>query len=274
MHDLYNEGPAATEGMSVDASGKGELDELWPSFPYEAWKDTYDTLHMWTQIVGKIRLALSPMVNHWWQVPLYVTPRGLTTSPIPYGARTFDLTFDFINHYLVVQTSDGRTKYVALYPRAVADFYRELMAVLRSLGIEVTINTMPQEVSNPIALRNRHRSRLLRRRRTSNRLWRILVQTDSVLKEFRGRFMGKCSPVHFFWGSFDLAVTRFSGRRAPERPERRLRDARSLFARVQQRRFLARQRQLARAGVLRLHGSRASRPRRSANPPRYRISRS
>lgn len=136
MHDLYNEGPAATEGMSVDASGKGELDELWPSLPYEEWKDTYETLHMWTQIVGKIRLALSPMVNHWWQVPLYVTPRGLTTSPIPYGPRTFDLTFDFINHYLVVQTNDGRTKYVALYPRAVADLYRELMAVLRSLGIE------------------------------------------------------------------------------------------------------------------------------------------
>jgi len=173
---------------------------------------------MWTQIVGKIRLAFSPMVNHWWQVPLYVTPRGLTTSPIPYGTRTFELTFDFINHYLVVQTNDGRIKYVALYPRAVADFYRELMAVLRSLGIDVKINTMPQEVPNPIACEvdTVHASY---DEAYANRLWRILVQTDSVLKEFRGRFMGKCSPVHFFWGSFDIVVTRFSGRRAPERPE-------------------------------------------------------
>ena len=195
----------------------GSRVEVWPNLPYEAWKDTYDTLHMWTQIAGKIRLALSPMVNHWWQVTLYVTPRGLTTSSIPYETRTFEILFDFIDHNLIVHTSDDSTKYVSMYSRSVADFYRELMSVLRSLGIEVNINPMPQEVPNPIAF-DRDTVHTSYDKEYANRVWRILVETDSVFKEFRGRFTGKCSPVHFFWGSFDLAVTRFSGRPAPVRP--------------------------------------------------------
>jgi hypothetical protein len=172
---------------------------------------------MWTQVVGKIRLSLSPKVNHWWHTALYVSSRGITTSPIPYGSHTFELTFDFIDHALVVQTSEGMTRYVALYPRAVADFYRELMAVMRSVGIEVRINPTPQEVPNPINcdVDTEHHSY---DQEYAHRWWLILLQTSTVLQEFRGRFIGKCSPVHFWWGSFDLAVTRFSGRRAPERP--------------------------------------------------------
>ncbi|HEX6606450.1 MAG TPA: DUF5996 family protein [Chloroflexia bacterium] len=197
--------------------GESSKEEIWPALDYEAWQDTYETLHMWTQIVGKIRLALSPMVNHWWQITLYVTPRGLTTSAIPYGPRTFEILFDFLNHNLGVYTSDGATRYMALYPRSVADFYRELMAILSTLGINVQINPTPQEVPNPIAC-NIDTVHAAYDAEYANRFWRILVQTDSVFKEFRGRFLGKCSPVHFFWGSFDLAVTRFSGRRAPDRP--------------------------------------------------------
>lgn len=191
--------------------------EAWPSLPYDEWKDTCNTLHMWTQIVGKIRLALSPMTNHWWQTALYVTSRGLTTSPIPYGARTFEITFDFIDHNLIIQTSDGASRYMALYPRSVASFYSELMSVLSTVGIEVRIYTKPQEVLNPIhcdvdTVHDSYDAAY------ANRFWRVLVQTDSVFKEFRGLFVGKCSPVNFWWGSFDLAITRFSGRRAPERP--------------------------------------------------------
>jgi uncharacterized protein DUF5996 len=206
---------AASQGAGM--SGVGRVEEAWPSLPYEEWKDTYETLHMWTQVVGKIRLALSPMVNHWWQVTLYVTPSGLTTSPIPYGARTFEILFDFIAHTLTVQTSDGATRCMGLYPRSVADFYHELMSILRSLGIEVRINPTPQEVPSPIPcdVDTVHASY---DEGYVGRFRRILVQTDRVFKQFRGRFIGKCSPVHFFWGSFDLAVTRFSGRRAPERP--------------------------------------------------------
>src|SRR2546423_2739273 len=191
--------------------------DAWPSLPLEAWQETYTTLHMWTQVVGKIRLALSPMVNHWWQVALYVTARGLTTSPIPYRGRGFEIAFDFIDHTLIVQSSDGRTRYMALYPRTVADFYQELMAILHALQIDVTINTTPQEVPNPIAcdIDTVHDAY---DQEAAARCWRILCATDSVFKEFRGRFLGKCSPVHFWWGSFDLAVTRFTGRRAPERP--------------------------------------------------------
>jgi hypothetical protein len=196
-------------------AGQG-LREKWPSLPYEEWKDTYETLHMWTQIIGKVRLALSPMVNHWWQVTLYVTPRGLSTSPIPNGNRTFEILFDFIDHNLAVHMSDGRTRYMGLYPRAVADFYRELMSMLQALGIEVKLNTKPQELPSPIPfdVDTVHASY---DEEYAGRFWRILVETDSVFKEFRGRFTGKCSPVQFFWGSFDLAVTRFSGRPAPER---------------------------------------------------------
>jgi hypothetical protein len=172
---------------------------------------------MWTQVVGKIRLTLTPRINHWWHTALYVTSRGITTSPIPYGSRTFELTFDFVDHTLVVQTSDGTTRYIALYPRSVADFYRELMAVLRSVDIHVRINTTPQEVPNPISC-DTDTVHASYDQEYANRFWRVLLQTTSVLQEFRGRFIGKCSPVHFWWGSFDLAVTRFSGRRAPERP--------------------------------------------------------
>jgi len=194
-----------------------ETAELWPLLPYEAWKETYDTLHMWTQIVGKVRMELTPLVNHWWNVTFYLTARGLTTSPIPYRSRTFEVDFDFIDHNLFIQTSEGISKAMPLIPRSVADFYREFMEALRSLNINVTINTLPSEVTNPIRCDEDvvHASY---DPEYANRFWRILVQSDKVFKAFRSQFIGKSSPVQFFWGSFDLAVTRFSGRRAPERP--------------------------------------------------------
>ncbi len=200
-----------------DVVARPGRDELWPALPLAAWQDTYETLHMWTQIVGKVRLALSPPLNHWWAVTLYVTPRGLTTSPIPYGARTFEVTFDFLDHILWVRTSDGARRAMALYPRSVADFYREFMAILRALGIDVAINTLPQEVANPVPCDEDHEHASYDAA-AATRCWRILAQSDRVLQQFRARFLGKCSPVHFFWGSFDLAVSRFSGRRAPARP--------------------------------------------------------
>src|SRR5689334_15126749 len=189
----------------------------WPALPLAAWQGTYQTLHMWMQIVGKVRLALSPPVNHWWAVTLYVTPRGLTTSPIPYGTRTFAVTFDFLDHTLRVRTSDNMTRTMALSARAVADFYAEFMSTLDALGMPVTINPVPQEVPNPIRCDEDY-EHCFYDAEYATRWWRILMQSDRVLKQFRARFIGKCSPVHFFWGSFDLAVTRFSGRRAPERP--------------------------------------------------------
>ena len=194
-----------------------ERAERWPALPFEAWKDTCETLHLWTQIVGKVRMELSPFVNHWWHVTLYVTPRGLTTSAIPYRGRTFEVAFDFIDHMLFILTSEGSSKALPLIPRSVAAFYREFMACLSALGIEVTINTLPSEVQQPIRcdVDEVHASY---DPAYAQRFWRILVQVDQVFKEFRSPFLGKCSPVHFFWGSFDLAVTRFSGRRAPERP--------------------------------------------------------
>jgi hypothetical protein len=203
--------------MNTPRSLTGATPDAWPSLPLDAWRDTYATLHMWTQIVGKVRLALSPPINHWWHVTLYVTARGLTTSPIPYGTRTFAVSFDFIDHNLLIQTSDGTSKSLGLFPRSVAEFYHEFMAALRALHIDVTINTLPQEVPDPIHcdVDDVHASY---DPEYAQRCWRILAQTDRVFKAFRGRFVGKCSPVHFFWGSFDLAVTRFSGRRAPERP--------------------------------------------------------
>ncbi len=191
--------------------------ELWPELPLAEWKDTYATLHMWTQIVGKVRLALSPHVNHWWEVPLYVSARGLTTSAIPHGGRVFEIEFDFLEHRVEIRTSGGTTKRVAMYPRSVADFYREFMETLRAAGIEVKIWTTPVEVAEAIPF-ERDEVHAAYDPEYANRFWRILVQADSVLKEFRGRFIGKASPVHFFWGSFDLAASRFSGRRAPERP--------------------------------------------------------
>lgn len=191
--------------------------ETWPELPLDAWRDTYATVHMWTQIVGKIRMALTPFVNHWWNVTLYVTARGLTTSPIPFEGRTFEIRFDFIGHKLEFLTSDGFTKQIALEARTVADFYRDVMDTLHSLGIDVNIHEMPDEVPNPIpfAEDTTHSSY---EPAWANRFWRILAATDTVMQEFRGRFIGKCSPVHFFWGGCDLAATRFSGRPAPERP--------------------------------------------------------
>jgi hypothetical protein len=194
-----------------------DQDAQWPTLPLEAWESTRATLHMWTQIVGKVRLALSPHVNHWWQVPLYVSARGLTTSPIPCDGGIFEILFDFIDHNLVVAKSDGTIETLQLSPRSVAEFYAEVMETLRSIGIAVKIWTMPVEIPNPIPF-DEDRMHASYDREYANRFWRVLVSVDAVLKQFRGRFIGKASPVHFFWGSFDLAVTRFSGRRAPEIP--------------------------------------------------------
>ncbi|HEX3558487.1 MAG TPA: DUF5996 family protein [Pyrinomonadaceae bacterium] len=189
----------------------------WPSLPFNEWRETCATLHMWTQVVGKVRLAQAPHVNHWWQVPLYVTARGLTTSPMPYGERTFQIDFDFQSHRLLIETTDGDARELQLAPRTVADFYREFMSALRSLGLEVNIWTTPVEVANPIPFEE-DETHAAYQPEYANRFWRVLVQSERLLQQFRSRFVGKCSPVHFFWGSFDLAVTRFSGRRAPPHP--------------------------------------------------------
>lgn len=190
--------------------------ESWPPLPLNSWKDTCATLHMWTQIVGKVRLALTPKINHWWNVPLYVSSRGLNTSPIPYGNRVFEIEFDFVDHKLCIRCNDGANKEVALRPQSVADFYKEFMSTLHSLGIEVKIWTTPVEIPDPIPFEQDH-IHASYDPEYAHRFWRILVSTEEVFTEFRSRFIGKTSPVHFFWGSFDLAVTRFSGRRAPER---------------------------------------------------------
>ena len=191
--------------------------KAWPALPLEAWRDTYATLHMWTQIVGKVRLAQSPWLNHSWHVALYVTARGLTTSPIPHADRTFQIDFDFIDHQLILQSSDGVSGRVALQPQSVATFYESLMLEMRRLALDVEISRKPNEVPDPIAFDEDETHRAYDAD-YANRFWRILVQTDRILKDFRARFVGKCSPVHFFWGAPDLAVTRFSGRRAPKHP--------------------------------------------------------
>jgi uncharacterized protein DUF5996 len=191
--------------------------QVWPGLPLEAWSDTCATLHMWTQIVGKIRLAHSPWTNHSWHVTLYVTARGLTTSPIPYGTRTFQIDFDFIGQQLIVQSSDGGAGGLALQPQSVAAFYRGLMEEMNKLDLRVDIHKTPCEVPDPIRFDSDETHRAYDRE-YANRFWRVLVQADRLFKEFRARFIGKCSPVHFFWGAPDLAVTRFSGRRAPEHP--------------------------------------------------------
>ncbi|MFB3917357.1 MAG: DUF5996 family protein [Terriglobales bacterium] len=201
----------------MEVTERDQRAAAWPPLPLHEWKDTCATLHMWTQIVGKVRLALTPKVNHWWNVPLYVSARGLTTSPIPYRNRAFEVQFDFINHALTIETADGLLFSHHLRPQPVSTFHREFMAALRSLGIEVVTHPVPVEIPNPIPFEedNVHASYDAE---YANRFWRILVTTEAILQEFRARFLGKCSPVHFFWGSFDLAVTRFSGRRAPQRP--------------------------------------------------------
>jgi hypothetical protein len=188
----------------------------WPALPLDAWKDTRDTLHMWTQIVGKVRLALTPKINHWWNVALHVSARGLTTSTIPYGERVFEIEFDFLEHQLVIKTCDPASKTIPLGPRSVADFYQEFMAALHALNIDVKIWKMPVEIPDPIAF-DQDRVHASYDKEYAHRFWRALVSIDDVFKVFRSRFIGKSSPVHFFWGSFDLAVTRFSGRPAPPR---------------------------------------------------------
>ncbi len=190
--------------------------ELWPALPLEEWQDTYATLHMWTQVVGKIRLAQTPLVNHWWNVPLYVSARGLTTSAMPYGERTFEMEFDFLDHRLLIECDDGATETVRLAPRSVAEFYADVMGTLRRMGIDVKIWPVPVEVENPIPF-DEDREHASYDPEYAVRFWHVLKQAERVFVEFRSRFVGKCSPVHFFWGSFDLAVTRFSGRSAPER---------------------------------------------------------
>jgi Family of unknown function (DUF5996) len=189
----------------------------WPELPTAAWRETYETLHLWTQIIGKIRLARSPWLNHSWHVALYVTTRGLTTSPIPDGARAFQIDLDFIDHALRISTSDGATRQSALAGQSVAGFYTSIIADLAELGIRVAIDEMPNELPEPIRFSqdNRHASY---DPDAVRRFLQILVNADRVFKQFRTGFLGKASPVHFFWGSFDLAVTRFSGRRAPRHP--------------------------------------------------------
>jgi hypothetical protein len=191
--------------------------DTWPSLPYQAWKDTCATLHLWTQVVGKIRLVQTPWINHSWHVAYYVTARGLTTSPIRYGERVFQIDFDFIDHRLVIQTGEGEIRTLPLQPRTVADFYRAVLAQLTEMGLPIAINTTPNELVVAIPFENdeQHRSY---DKHAVRRFFGALLHADRVLKEFRARFNGKCSPVHFFWGSFDLAVTRFSGRPAPEHP--------------------------------------------------------
>jgi len=195
----------------------GAHQDQWPSLPLEAWSDTSATLHLWTQIVGKIRVAQCPWVNHSWHVTLHVTAKGLTTLPIPYGDRTFQIDFDFVHHLLTVQSSDGRIGHFKLEPQSVATFYSRLMDQMAKLDLHVQINRKPNEVADAIPF-DRDESHAAYDREYANRYWRALVQADRVLTEFRARFAGKCSPVHYFWGAPDLAVTRFSGRRAPEHP--------------------------------------------------------
>ena len=197
--------------------GASSGSQAWPALPLEAWSETCATLHMWTQIVGKIRLAQSPWTCHSWHVTLYVTARGLTTSPIPHGSSTFEIDFDFIDHQLIVQVSDGRVARLALEPQTTATFYGRLMDEMRKLGLHVKIHGKPNEVPEPIRF-DQDQVHCSYDADYAHRFWRILVQADRVFKEFRSRFIGKCSPVHFFWGGPDLAVTRFSGRRAPEHP--------------------------------------------------------
>ena len=192
--------------------------ESWPELHLANWAATRDTLHMWAQIVGHVRMVMTPPVNHWWHVALYVTSRGLTTSPIPYPRGTFEIDFDFLAHRLLIRTSRNEKIELPLEPMTVANFYAQFMAALHLLGIDVKIHSKPDEVPNPIpfATDTTHREYDAE---YAQRFWRVLVAVDTVLKEFRGRFLGKCSPVHMFWGSFDLCCSRFSGRPAPQRPD-------------------------------------------------------
>jgi len=194
-----------------------DVASAWPALPYAAWRETAATLQLWTQIVGKIRLALTPWLNHGWQVPLYVTARGLGTSTIPTGSELLEMEFDFIKHRLVAITSSGEERTLALEPQTVADFYRDVLDLMRGIGVVVAINEMPNEVQSPIPF-SQDRTHRAYDAAAAHRFWRALIQVDRVFKLFRSGFLGKASPAHFFWGSFDLAVTRFSGRTAPRHP--------------------------------------------------------
>ncbi|HVA13628.1 MAG TPA: DUF5996 family protein [Stellaceae bacterium] len=189
----------------------------WPALPYPAWRDTAASLQLWTQIVGKLRLALTPWLNHSWQVPLYVSVRGLSTSPIPVGNEILELEFDFIAQRLLARASRGEERALALAPQTVADFYRRVTDLLNGLGVAVAINEMPSEIPNAIRF-SEDRTHAAYDADAAHAFWRALIPIDRIFKQFRTGFLGKASPVHFFWGSFDLAVTRFSGRRAPQHP--------------------------------------------------------
>jgi Family of unknown function (DUF5996) len=189
----------------------------WPELPLAEWKDTYETLHRWTQIVGKIRLKVTPLMNHWWNATLYVTPRGLTTSSMTYKGRFFQIDFDFTDHVLLINTTDHSTKTITLRPCSVADFYQEIMGALQSVGMPISIWTTPVEVQDRTPFEKDYKHAAYDPK-YAQRFWRILAEANQVLTEFRSRFIGKVSPVHFFWGAFDLAVTRFSGRAAPSHP--------------------------------------------------------
>ena len=191
--------------------------DLLPALPFDSWKDTLATLHMWTQVVGKLRLKLCPLVNHFWNVTFYLTARGMTTEAMPYESGTVEVRFDFIDHKLLIETDQGRTAEIALKPQSVAEFYTKFMAAIANLGVTTKIWTMPCEVPNPTPF-EQDQAHASYDPEAVNKFWRITVWVDQVFQEFRAEFIGKVSPVHFFWGSFDLAVTRFSGRPAPERP--------------------------------------------------------
>jgi hypothetical protein len=190
------------------------LNSKWPDLPFVAWSETCDTLQLWTQIAGKVRIALTPLINHWWNATFLVTARGLAAPAMPYADGTFDIVFDFVPHRLVVETSDGRAESFALKPMTVADFYAEFMELLRRLGIDTRIRAMPCEIENAVPF-DQDRTHAQYDPAYAQKFWLALVQVNRVMNEFRSRFIGKVSPVHFFWGSFDLAVTRFSGRTAP-----------------------------------------------------------
>ena len=193
-----------------------ESKEHWPELPFAEWEDTFHTLHMWTQIVGKIRLGLTARQNHWWNVALYVNTRGLTTSPIPFQGGAFEIEFNFLDHRLEIRSASGETRTLPLAPKSVAAFYHELFELLRSMGIDMRVNPKPQEIPDPI-LFDQDEKHASYDPEFANRLWRILLSAELVFQEFRAKFTGKCSPVHFFWGSFDLCCTRFNGRKAPPR---------------------------------------------------------
>jgi hypothetical protein len=195
----------------------GTTNFAWPSLRYEEWKDTYATLHLWTQIAGKYRLILSPWLNHSWHATFYLTSRGITSSPIPYRSIQFQLDFDFLSHRFLILASDGSMEMIELRPRSVADFYREVLAKMNNLGIDTRIHGAPNEVAVPIPF-DQDEKHASYDPDYASRWWRIQLSIDRVFKEFRAQFIGKCSPVHLFWGAFDLAVTRFSGRTAPEHP--------------------------------------------------------